>query len=130
MCYVIHKWNGFKWSSILERNKGNSYNVRSSINWSPTQGCTELTLCPKSNVYIWKKPVIYLEKNVCWQYCIAGDILQCLNMSRRSSWIISPFILFLSIKVAFNFSNSMHLEIQSLIKIYLICSSVIQLILG
>lgn len=68
------------------------------------------------------------EKNKCLSnYCAL--VMGYLAYPRASgSCIASPFILALSIKVAFNFSNSVHLETQSLIKIYLICYSVIWLI--
>lgn len=68
------------------------------------------------------------EKNKCLSnYCVL--VMGYLAYpGANGSYIASPFILALSIKVAFNFSNSVHLETQSLIKIYLICYSVIQLI--
>lgn len=73
-----------------------------------------------------RKSVTFLRKKI--NVCLTIAMGYLAYPGASGSCIASPFILALSIKVAFNFSNSMHLETQSLIKIYLICYSVIQLI--
>lgn len=128
-CYIIYTWNGFKWILILWRYEGNANNVYlksdnlTDLHWSDLFSKLQICTCIFTYTYVY----IYIKTSdfLGWK-CLPIRFsygLQCLPRN-KSSWIISLFIIFLSIKVAFNFSNSMHLENQSLIKINLICSSV------